>query len=140
MVIGNSQFGFTKGKFYTSISLISFFERAVDVIYLDFSKAFDTVSLSIPIVKVGRYRPDGKTTRLVENLSSWAQRVVVSRLTSSGWPHCGWCFSGAGTGANTVLSFVLTTWPRGGVCSQQVCRQPSTHWAVELLLGGILAG
>lgn len=39
----------------------------MDVIYLDFSRAFDMVSLSIPVVKVGRYRLDGKTPRLVEN-------------------------------------------------------------------------
>ena len=51
MMIWNSQFGFTKGKICASVSLIAFSERAglmdegraVDVIYLDFSKAFDMV-------------------------------------------------------------------------------------------------
>lgn len=75
VVIGSSRFGFTKGKFCASVILIAFSEsavlvdegRAVDVVYLDFSKAFDMVSLSIPIEKVGRYKLDKKTARLVEN-------------------------------------------------------------------------
>lgn len=75
-MIGSSQFGFTKVKFCASISLNPFSEKAglvgeggaMDVIYLEVSKAMSNmVSLSIPVVKVGTYRLDGKTTRLVEN-------------------------------------------------------------------------
>ncbi|GAB0175876.1 mitochondrial enolase superfamily member 1 [Grus japonensis] len=54
-VIGKSQHGFTKGKLYLT-NLIVFYDkvtclvdlgRAVDIVYLDFSKAFNMVSHSL---------------------------------------------------------------------------------------------
>ena len=54
--------------------------KAVDVVYyLDFSKAFDPASHSIPVFSIDRY-----TLRWVKNwLDSQAQRVVVDEVKFS---------------------------------------------------------
>ncbi|KAK4821671.1 hypothetical protein QYF61_027139 [Mycteria americana] len=57
--------------------------KAVDVIYLDFSKAFDTVSHSILLKKLAAHGLDRCTLCWVKNwLDGWAQRVVVNGLKS----------------------------------------------------------
>ena len=59
--------------------------RAVDVVYLDFSKAFDTVSHDILITKLRKCGIDKWTVRWVENwLTGRAQRVVIGGA-ESGW-------------------------------------------------------
>ncbi|PKU33643.1 reverse hypothetical protein [Limosa lapponica baueri] len=59
--------------------------RAVDIVYLDFSKAFDTVSHSILIAKLRKCGLDEWTVRWTENwLKDRAQRVVI-RGTDSSW-------------------------------------------------------
>jgi len=61
--------------------------RAVDVVYLDFSKAFDTVSRNNLIRKLRKRGLDQWTVRWTENwLNGRAQRVVISGAQSSWRP------------------------------------------------------
>ncbi|CAM5085184.1 unnamed protein product [Natator depressus] len=94
-VIRNSQHGFTKGK-SCLINLIAFYdeitgsvdeEKAVDVLFLDFSKAFDTVSHSILASKLKKYGLDEWTIRWIESwLDCRAQQVVINGSMSSWQP------------------------------------------------------
>ena len=86
--------GFTKVKSY-STDLIAHDGmtgwvdegRAVDVVYLDFSKAFDTVTHNILIRKLGKRGLDEWTVRWIENwLNGRTQRVVISGIESSQRP------------------------------------------------------
>ncbi|KAK4823682.1 hypothetical protein QYF61_005653 [Mycteria americana] len=61
--------------------------KAVDVVYLDFSKAFGTLSNSILLEKLAAHGLDGCTLRWVKNwLDGRAQRVVVNGVKSSWQP------------------------------------------------------
>ncbi|XP_064918707.1 ubiquitin-conjugating enzyme E2 K isoform X1 [Columba livia] len=92
-VIRGSQHVFTKGKLCLT-NLIDFYEditrwiddgRAVDVVYLDFSKAFDTVSHSILTAKLRKCSLDDQVVRWTVNwLKGRSQRVVVNGA-ESGW-------------------------------------------------------
>ncbi|CAM5100848.1 unnamed protein product [Eretmochelys imbricata] len=94
-VIRNSQHGFTKGRSCLT-NLIAFYDeitgsvdegKAVDVLFLDFSKAFDTVSHSILVSKLRKYGLDECTKRWVESwLDCRAQRVVINGSMSSWQP------------------------------------------------------
>ncbi|CAM4695697.1 unnamed protein product [Lepidochelys kempii] len=94
-VIRNSQHGFTKGRSCLT-NLIAFYDeitgsadegKAVDVLFLDFSKAFDTVSHSILVSKLRKYGLDKCTIRWVESwLDCRAQRVVINGSMSSWQP------------------------------------------------------
>ena len=59
--------------------------RAVDVVHLDFNKAFDTVSHNILVMKLRKYGIDEWMVRWIENLlTGIAQRVIISSA-ESGW-------------------------------------------------------
>ncbi|KAK4826389.1 LOW QUALITY PROTEIN: hypothetical protein QYF61_008060, partial [Mycteria americana] len=93
-VIRPSQHGFRKGRCCLT-NLISFYDKvtrlvdegkAVDVVYLDFSKAFDTISHSILLEKLADHGLDRHTLHWVKNwLDGRAQRVVVNGVYSC-WP------------------------------------------------------
>ncbi|CAM5178580.1 unnamed protein product [Eretmochelys imbricata] len=94
-VIRNSQHGFTKGKscftnliaFYDEITDSVDMGKVVDVIYLDFSKAFDMVSHSILASKLKKYVLDDWTIRWTESwLDRRAQQVVINGSMSSWQP------------------------------------------------------
>jgi len=86
-VIRSSQDGFTKG-ISSLTNLIAFYDgmtgwvdegRAVDVFYLDFSKAFDTVPHNILLGKLRKCGLHEWSVRWIENwLNGRAQSVVIS--------------------------------------------------------------
>ena len=94
-VIRPSQHGFMKGRSCLT-NLISFYDqetplvdegKAVDVVYLDFSKAFGTVPHSILLEKLVAHGLDGCTLRWIKIwLKGWVQRVVVNGAKSSWRP------------------------------------------------------
>jgi len=59
--------------------------RIVDVVYLDFSKAFNPISHNILIAKLAKCGLDEWTVRWIENwLNGRTQRVVI-KSAESGW-------------------------------------------------------
>ncbi|GAB0179217.1 mitochondrial enolase superfamily member 1 [Grus japonensis] len=90
-----SQHGFMKGRscltnlssFYDQVTHLVDGGKAVDVTYLDFSKAFDMVSHSILLEKLVAHGLNGCTLCWVKNwLEGQAQRVVVNGVKSSWRP------------------------------------------------------
>jgi len=61
--------------------------KAVDVVYLDFSEAFDTVSHSILLEKLAAHGLDGHTFLWVKKMVGWVSpRVVVNGVKFDWWP------------------------------------------------------
>ncbi|CAM4548126.1 unnamed protein product [Lepidochelys olivacea] len=94
-VIRNNQHGFTKSKSCLT-NLIAFYNeitgsvdegKAMDMLFLDFSKAFDTVSHSILASKLKKYGLDEWTIRWIESwLDCRAQQVVINGSMSTWQP------------------------------------------------------
>ncbi|TRZ08707.1 hypothetical protein HGM15179_018383 [Zosterops borbonicus] len=87
--------GFRRGRscltnlisFYNQVTNLVDAGRAVNVVYLDFSKAFDTLSHSTLPEKLTAHGLDRSTLCWVRNwLDGWAQTVVVNGAASSWQP------------------------------------------------------
>ncbi|TRZ13224.1 hypothetical protein HGM15179_013886 [Zosterops borbonicus] len=87
-----SQHGFRRGRscltnlvsIYDQVTCLVDAGRAVDVVYLDFSKAFDTVSHSTLLEKLAAWGLDRSTLCWVRNwLDGQAQRLMVNGAASS---------------------------------------------------------
>ncbi|GAB0189732.1 hypothetical protein GRJ2_001438500 [Grus japonensis] len=76
-VIRPSQRGFMKGRscltnlisFYDKVTRLVDEEKAMNVVYLDFSKAFDIISHSILLEKLTAHGLDGHTLHWVKKLA-----------------------------------------------------------------------
>ncbi|PKU38309.1 rna-directed dna polymerase from mobile element jockey-like [Limosa lapponica baueri] len=86
-----SQHGFMKGRscltnlmsFYNHVTRFLDVGKAVDVVYLDFGKAFDTVPHCILLEKLENHGIDKCTLRWIKNwLDGRAQRVVINGAKS----------------------------------------------------------
>ncbi|GAB0209701.1 mitochondrial enolase superfamily member 1 [Grus japonensis] len=93
-VIRPSQHGFVKGRSALT-NLISFYDKvtclvdegnAVDVVYLDFSRAFDSISHSILLEKLAAHGLDGHTLHWVKKLAGCPGSKNSGGVKSSWWP------------------------------------------------------
>ena len=92
LLLNDTQYGFTKGR-STVLNLIEFFDKfftnidegnPVDVIYLDFSKAFDKVSIKKLLSIVKSLGINGKVYKWIENwLTNRKQRVTIKGAFST---------------------------------------------------------
>ena len=82
-------------------------EYPVDVIYLDFSKAFDTVPHRRLISKLTAQGITGKTNRWIESwLTDRRQRVCISGAESDCAKSDQWCTTGINTRPNVICYLI----------------------------------
>ncbi|PKU37031.1 rna-directed dna polymerase from mobile element jockey-like [Limosa lapponica baueri] len=90
---GKRQHGFTKGKLHLT-NLITFYHKvtwlvdegqAMDIVYLDFSEAFDTVLHSLLLEKLMCYSLDKWSVPWVGNWLTGSMQMVVVDSSFSNW-------------------------------------------------------
>mgnify|MGYP001857229350 CR=1 FL=1 len=87
--------------------------KAVDVVYLNFSKAFDAASHSILLEKLAAHGLDRYTLCWIKNwLEGLAQRVMVNGVKIQLVISHEWCSQGSVLGPSCLIS-LLMTWTRG---------------------------
>lgn len=95
-------------------------ESAADIVYLDFSEAFDNVSHKILIEKLLIYRLDELTLRWTKNwLNGQVQRVVLRSMAPSWKPVTG--VSWESILCSVLFNVFINDLDDGAVYQQQFC-------------------
>jgi hypothetical protein len=142
-IINTSQHGFIQGRSCTT-NLLEFMEKvtkaadegqAVDVIYLDFAKAFDKVPIKRLIAKPSGIGIDGDMLKWISNwLTGRKQRVVIQRKYSS------WRQVLTGVPQGSVLGPVLFSIFINDLDEAATERQFLKKFADDTKLGQIIGG